>query len=155
MAVQRSDQLGMDERTVEDPELADLLEKRLRAQDDKREIAGVFKLADQAAKEAIARLEMAEEDAVRVGRFRITKKATEGRHVEFDAAAGSRISISLWAEAESRGDPARQAPAKPRRALHAVRDDEDLRPTGEVNADALRGEVNRASSDPGDDLLPN
>lgn len=96
MAIDGSGQTGMDERVVEDSALTDLLEKRLRAQDDKREITGVFKLADQDAKEAIARLDLTDGDAVRVGRFRITKKATEPHHVEFDSAPGSRVTIELW-----------------------------------------------------------
>lgn len=90
------DQIGMDERVVEDAELAGLLEARLRAQDDKREVAVVYKAADVAAKEAIAKLDIEVGSAVRVGRFRVTKRATEPRHVEFDAAAGSRLTIELW-----------------------------------------------------------
>lgn len=95
-APQVADQLGMDERNVEDDALAGLLEARLRAQDDVREVRGVYKAADQAAKEAIAKLDITDGDAVRCGRFRITRKATEPRHVEFDAAAGSRLTIELW-----------------------------------------------------------
>jgi len=93
-----SDQLGMDERVVEDDALAKLLDARLRAKDDVREVRGVYKAADVAAKDAIAKLDLADGDAVRVGRFRITKRATEPRHVEFDAAAGSRLTIELWAK---------------------------------------------------------
>lgn len=98
MAVQDKAQLAMDETVVEDPELAKLLEARLRAGDDKREVAGVYKLADQAAKDGIAKLDLADGDVVRVGRFRIAKKATEPRHVSFDSAPGSRVTIELWGE---------------------------------------------------------
>jgi hypothetical protein len=148
----------MDERPIDDPELAELLEKRLRAQDDKREIAGVYKLADQAAKEAIARLELTDGDAVRVGRFRITRVATEPRHVEFDAAPGSRLTISLWDESPRRAEPDAMPKARPRKAKPVAGDDEaDVRPTGEVNVDALRGAAERSTLDddgPGGDLVP-
>lgn len=95
MAIDGSGQLGMDERVLEDAELAKLLEARLRAGDDKREVAGVYKLADQAAKDAIAKLELADGDIVRIGRFRITKKVTEPKHVEFDSAGGSSLQIKF------------------------------------------------------------
>ncbi|MCI0582328.1 MAG: hypothetical protein L0227_05425, partial [Chloroflexi bacterium] len=79
-----AEQIAMDERVVDDDELNGLLEKRLRAADDKREVAKVYKAADVAAKDKIALLALEVGQAARVGRFRITKTATEPRHVEFD-----------------------------------------------------------------------
>jgi hypothetical protein len=144
MAVQPDDQLALDERTITDSVLEGLLEARLRAQQDRSEISKVYKAAAEAANAAIATLNLADEDAVRVGRFRITKTAIAAHSVAFDVEEKSRISISL----------AEDGAAKPARARHlrSVSDDDDLRPTGDVNPDALRGAAERAS-DP-DDLLP-
>ena len=91
-----SGQLGMDERVVEDKALSDLLEKRLRLADDKAEIGKTYKAADTEAKDAIAKLDLDDGDAVRVGRFRITKRRTEATHVEFERGGTSRIQIELF-----------------------------------------------------------
>jgi len=90
------DQIGMDERVVIDEDLSKLLEKRLRAADDRKEIGKVYKAADVAAKEGIGRHQIDEGTAIRVGRFRIAKRSVASRHVEFDADETSRINISLW-----------------------------------------------------------
>jgi hypothetical protein len=74
-SIDGSGQIGMDERVIEDKALADLLERRLRLGDDKREIGRSYKAADAEARDAIAKLELADGDAVRVGRFRIARVA--------------------------------------------------------------------------------
>jgi hypothetical protein len=59
-AIDGSGQLGMDERVVDDKDLSDLLEKRLRLLDDKAEITKSFKAAHEEAKDAIAKLDLEE-----------------------------------------------------------------------------------------------
>jgi len=94
-SVKSQDQLGMDEKVVDHPELEELLEKRLA----KKVLLDVARKAyDVAAEEAsveIVELRMADDTAVRVGRFRITKRAIPARSVAFDAKASSRIQITL------------------------------------------------------------
>lgn len=94
------DQLGMDERVVTDDELVKLLEKRMRLGDDRAEIGKAFRTADAEAKERIATHQIDEGGAIRVGRFRVTKRHVEARHVEFDAAETQRITIDLWGDSE-------------------------------------------------------
>lgn len=98
-AIKDQDQLGMDEKVVENPTLEASLEARLRAGDDRSEAAKVFKRHDTEAKEAIAALKLDDGDVIRVGRFRIKKSAVAERHVEFDADATERISIRLVGDA--------------------------------------------------------
>ena len=95
-SIDGSGQIAMDERIVEDATLSDLLEKRLRLGDDKREIGKSYKAADSEAKEAIAKLDLADGDAVRVGRFRIAKVSVPPRSVAFETDGTSRLQISLF-----------------------------------------------------------
>ena len=92
-----SGQLGMDERVVDDKALSDLLETRLRLLDDKAEITKSFKAAHEEAKDAIAKLDLEEGGAIRVGRFRISKRPVAPRTVSFEAEATTRLTIELWA----------------------------------------------------------
>jgi len=94
------EQIGMDERVVDDPPLQGLLEKRLRLYDDKAEISKAYKNAHEDAKDAAAKHEIAEGTAIRVGRFRIERKPVAARSVSFTADATSRLVIGLWADEE-------------------------------------------------------
>lgn len=94
--IDSTEQLGMDERVVEDAGLASLLERRLRAADDKAEITATFKAADREAKDAIAKLDLEDGDAIRVGRFRIAKASVPPRSVSFETEGTSRLTIELW-----------------------------------------------------------
>ncbi|HEV8545544.1 MAG TPA: hypothetical protein VGQ64_04585, partial [Candidatus Limnocylindrales bacterium] len=142
MPVSTDPQLALDERAVNHPDLEKALEKHLRARDDASEARGVVKAAKKEIDAHLATIgDFEPETAIRVGRFRITKRHVEAKHVEFDADARDQISIGLVDEdgnAARRGRGGRQA--KP----VSVSDDADLRPTGEVNPDALRGEADRA-----------
>lgn len=95
MAVKADDQLGLDETVVEDATLEKLLEARLRAQQDKAEVTGVFKRANESARAAIATLELEEGSVVRVGRFRIAHQTVKGHSVAFETADSDRIRIDL------------------------------------------------------------
>jgi len=91
-----SGQTGMDETPLDKKVLSDLLERRLRAADDVAEVRKTFKEADKAAKAAIEKLDLADGQAIRVGRFRITRSAVAARHVEFDTDPTSRLTIELF-----------------------------------------------------------
>jgi hypothetical protein len=121
-------QLALDERAINNPDLERALEKHLRARDDASEARGVVKSAKAEIDAELAKLtDFAPDSALRVGRFRITKKHVEARHVEFDSGARDQISIGL---VDEDGAPAkRPAAAK----VSSVSDDADLRPTGDVN----------------------
>lgn len=95
-AINGSGQTGMDETPVEDKELIGLLEKRMRLYDDKAEISKTFKEADKEAKAAIDKLDIADGQAIRVGRFRIARQAVPPRSVSFDTEATSRLTIEIW-----------------------------------------------------------
>ena len=92
MATKVEGQLGMDETVLEDPELEAALEGRLKAALAKAPLVAAFAEADEVAKAQVkAKVEVGQ--VVRVGRFRVERKATDPRHVEFDAEAGDRVSI--------------------------------------------------------------
>jgi hypothetical protein len=135
-------QLAMDERAINHPDLEKALERHLRARDDAAEARGVVKKAKAEIDAHLATVGDFEPDtALRVGRFRITKRHVEAKHVEFDAEARDQISIGL---VDEDGAPAKRSrPAK----IASVSDSDDwddLRPKGEVNADSLRGDADRS-----------
>lgn len=94
MTAKAKGQVGMDETVLEDPELEALLETRAKRAASKLALTADYKKADKAAKEALAKVTIPEEGAIRVGRFRITKSTTAANHVEFDTEAGSRVRIA-------------------------------------------------------------
>lgn len=92
------EQIGMDERVVEDDELVGLLEKRLRLRDDASEVRKAAKAADEEAKAALAKYPLEDDQAIRVGRFRIAQRRVEGHAVSFETEGKSRLQIELWGE---------------------------------------------------------
>lgn len=93
------EQTALDEQRIEDPYIAGALEARQDAKKDLAEAQKAYGAANESAKAAIGRLELPEGGAVRVGRFRITRLAVEGRHVEFDSKPTTRTNITLVDEA--------------------------------------------------------
>lgn len=93
MTMKQVDQLALDEVTITDPVLEKALEDRLAA----KLIAAVpqhdFMVANEAAKAEIAKLELPDGKAARVGRFRLTRVAIEGG--EFERKASTRVTIKL------------------------------------------------------------
>ena len=81
-------QVGMDETLLEDAEFEAALEARYAAAEALVEPRAAYRLADEVAK-AQVKAKVGIGDVVRVGRFRIERKQTEARHVEFDAEAVS------------------------------------------------------------------
>jgi hypothetical protein len=82
----------MDETVVEDPELEAALEARLAAALARAPVAAAYREADKVAK-ALVKAKVEVGVVARVGRFRVERKATEARHVEFDAEAGDAVRI--------------------------------------------------------------
>lgn len=134
-------QLALDERQINDPALERALERYLRASDDVREANQVKKTYRMEVDAALAKHPIEVDQALRVGRFRIEKRLSEARHVEFDTEPKEQLRIGL---VDEDGAPAKR-PAAVKEP--SVSDDEDLRPRGEVNADALRGEAARSVVD--------
>jgi hypothetical protein len=139
MAQMRSDdQLGMDEELIENPDVEAALVARQELANARRSLNKDFKKAHQKAIALLELIELPEDGAVRIGRFRVTNRFVVAAHREFDTSDRSQISIAFL------GDDGAAAPKRRARPARAD-DDADLRPTGEVNADALRGAAERSA----------
>ena len=96
MALRSVDQMALDETVIEDPELEALLEDREKKKAAASIARSIFKEADDAAKGEIRKHgEIDDIGALRVGRYRITRKETPARAVSFETEAKSRIAIEL------------------------------------------------------------
>ena len=89
-----NDQLGLDEKVIEDPELEDALNVRDDRKAAARDARKAYKEADEAASALIAGQELPEGMTIRVGRFRIERRFYEGREVAFSTDGKSRVRIS-------------------------------------------------------------
>lgn len=89
------EQLAFDEQTIDDAALESALENRLKKKDSLDSVRKVYEAADEVAQAEIAKLELPEGGAVRVGRFRITRAAVAARSVAFETKATSRVRIVL------------------------------------------------------------
>jgi hypothetical protein len=126
--VENEDQLGLDEEVVSNPDVERALIERQNRKDALKSVQRQYKDAHDAAVGLLKMIELPEEGAVRIGRFRVTNRFVAGGHREFDTSDRSQISISFLGE-----------------QTKAFDDRADLRPKGEVNADALRGAAERSS----------
>ncbi len=95
------EQLGMDEEHVDEPELEQALEDRQAKREAMSSARKVYDGAHEHAKALVEQLDMADDGAIRVGRFRIAKTPIPERHVVFDTKATVRISIGLVDEGDS------------------------------------------------------
>jgi len=91
-------QLAFDEQLVEDTALERALEARESIRLQLSAVRAEYDKADEAAKALIGQLQLPTGSAIRVGRFRIAHQATQAHAVAFEAKAGSRVRISLWAD---------------------------------------------------------
>jgi hypothetical protein len=100
-SIKADDQLGMDERVIQDPDIEQALEERQRAKDERAEKNLAVKNATEKVKSLIGRLEMPDPSdeekpiVVRVGRFRITKRFVKGKTVSFVTEDRVRMSFGL------------------------------------------------------------
>jgi len=92
-------QLAIDETIVESPDIEAALERRQRAADDAAEVRGVYRKADDEVKGLLEHEEFADDQVVRIGRFRISRTVVAPKHVEFDSKGSNRLSIKLVDEA--------------------------------------------------------
>lgn len=95
MAFRRQPQLSMDETRIDDPKIAAALEARQDKRDELAALRKEYEEVDEKAKAEVAKLELPEGAAVRVGRFRIERKHVPARTVSFEAKATSRVLIAL------------------------------------------------------------
>ena len=88
-------QLGFDEKVIDDPKIAEALEQRQVEKGALSEQRKAYREADEAAKREIQKLELPDDTAVRVGRFRITRRTVPGRTVSFETEDRSQLSIAF------------------------------------------------------------
>lgn len=87
-------QLGMDEKVVQIPELESALEERQSAKEALGEARKAYAEAHEAASAEIAKLELPDDTPVRAGRFRITRSAVSARSVSFETKPTTRVTIT-------------------------------------------------------------
>jgi len=98
-SIKADEQLGMDEKHIDDADIEQALEARQRAKDERAEKNLAVKNATEKVKSLIGRLEMPDPDdetkpiVVRVGRFRITKRFVKGKTVSF--ATEDRVQLTF------------------------------------------------------------
>ncbi len=88
-------QLALDEQVIDDAEVEAALEEREKRKASLQAVRKVYDGAHEAAIAEIAKLELPEGGAARVGRFRVARSAIPARSVTFDTKASSRIRISV------------------------------------------------------------
>ena len=87
-------QLGLDESVIEDEALEAALEARWSRRESARATAKAYREADTEAKAHVERA-VPVDVVARVGRFRIERKRSIARHVEFDTQGKVRIAIEI------------------------------------------------------------
>jgi hypothetical protein len=98
MALRAVPQLGFDEQVIEDADIEEALEERQRRKASLGAVRKEYDEAHESAVAAIARLELPEGGAARIGRFRVTRSAVAARSVAFETKATSRLRIVLIEE---------------------------------------------------------
>lgn len=87
-------QLGMDEKVVQIPELESALEERQAMKETLGDARKAYAEAHEAASAEIAKLELPDDTPVRAGRFRITRSAISARSVSFETKPTTRVTIT-------------------------------------------------------------
>lgn len=86
---------GMFDTVIDDPDLADALDRRQAAKDKRAAAQKTFKERHDVVKGKLDALDLEEGAIVRCGRHRVEVKATASRSVSFDTAPGRRLQIKL------------------------------------------------------------
>lgn len=94
-SVKDQPQLALDEQQLDDQALEDALEKRWQRSNAAKAARKALTEAHEKVLALVSEHDLADGDALRVGRFRITKRAIQGRSVAFETADSSRITISV------------------------------------------------------------
>lgn len=140
--MQDDGQLGFDEELIENPDVEAALVERQARKDALASVRKDFTKAHEAAVAALNAIELPEEGAVRVGRFRISRSLVSARSVSFETEESTRLRITLLGDEAPKARTPRTA-SKPSRITG---DEVDLRPTGTVNPAELRGVADRSSA---------
>lgn len=98
MSTTTEPQTALDEQEIDNPRLLEALETRQDRKENVKIARKVFKESDDTAKALLGEHDLQDDQAVRVGRFRITKKAIASRSVQFETDPTSRLTISLLPE---------------------------------------------------------
>lgn len=99
LAAVEEPQTSLEEKVVESSELESLLESREQARVKRADAQAAFKTCDEVVKSKLADLaELDDGVTVRVGRYRITQRAIEGRVVSFETSPSSRVTIAALDE---------------------------------------------------------
>lgn len=89
-------QTSIDEKVIDDAELAKLLDDREKANGAKREATKKFKTLDEMAKHKLEEHgELEGGDRLRVGRHVVKVSERESAHVEFERQPGKTIRIAV------------------------------------------------------------
>jgi len=88
------DQLSLDEKTVEDDEIEEALEQREKLKEHKNNATKDYRTAHDRVVGLIDQLGVSEDQAVRVGRFRLSRSHVAGRNVAFETLPTDRLVIS-------------------------------------------------------------
>lgn len=98
MAAQEQPQTAIDEVELDDARLLQALNTRQGRKEQVKEARKVYKEADDHARAFLSEHTLDDGQAVRIGRYRITKKAVASRTVQFETDPTSRVTISLLPE---------------------------------------------------------
>lgn len=93
MSAAPQEQIGLEDKFIEDPELEEVLEERESLKAEKKKALKQFNDKHAAAKDRIEKLDLPAGGALRVGRFRLERTNVPGRSVTFDTAETTRINI--------------------------------------------------------------
>jgi hypothetical protein len=94
MAVSQKEQLGIDERVLDDPELERALEEREKAKAGKNEAARTFNTKDEVVKNRLEELDIEVDEPVRIGRYVCSRTKVAAKSVAFDTAETTRLAIT-------------------------------------------------------------
>lgn len=94
MTTQRRPQMALDEETLEDPELEDLLDKRESAKELMKPYRKRYQDAHKLVMARIAQKELSD-GTYRFGEFIVKQSEAEEKHIEFERTSSKRISIKV------------------------------------------------------------
>lgn len=87
---------GLFDKQFDDSNLESLLDKREERKAERKAANKAFKTEDDKVKARLEEFNLADGEVARVGKYRIEKRATQGRSVSFDTSPSSRLNISLF-----------------------------------------------------------
>lgn len=97
MTTKVESQLALDEQQIENAELEEALEDRLSRKNSASELNRQYQEAHEKVVGLLeaAKIEVPEDGAIRIGRFRLTKAITKARSVSFETDEKARLKIDF------------------------------------------------------------